>query len=415
MSGMPTREHEGAADVVTDWRDDPWDASLGAGEVEPLRSQSRMAKWLAFGALILVLLLIVAGGLYGWWYIRQANPAGDPGAVVPFEVADGESLDDVSTRLEEIGIVTNAGFFRSYADDHGGLDTIEPGLYLLRPGDHVGNILSRLRTSPSETTTRVTFPEGYTLQQMADRLASQEQLPQFSADDFMAAANDATIPATFRPSGATSLEGLLFPATYEVSNADTERQIVERMVAAMERVGGQESITSPPVQGFTPYQILVIASMIEREARSDADRPLIARVIYNRLAENWRLNIDATVLYGHDPARMAELGIDLSDLQPGNIDTLRTVDTAWNTYTRDGLPSTPISNPGRASIEAALNPAPNPSAGSALCQGVPAAQCRYMWYVVKDRDGNHDFLVTEAQFDEAVQRAADAGLLGAGD
>lgn len=411
---MPTREAERPPDTEP-WREDPWDASLGVGEVEPVRPPSRVARWIVFGAIVLAHALIIGGGIYGWWYIRQANPPGDPGAVIAFEVAEGETLRDISERLEADGIVTSAGFFRSYVDGHGGLDEVEPGLYLLRPGDHVGNLLRRLRTSPSETTTRVTFPEGYTLQQMADRLASQEQLPQFSAEDFMAAANDPTIQATLRPAGVTSLEGLLFPATYEISNADTERQIVERMVSAMERVGDQEGITAPETAGFTPYQILVIASMIEREARTDADRPLIARVIYNRLAANWRLNIDATVLYGHDPARLAELGIDLDDLQPGNIDTLQTVDTPWNTYTRDGLPATPIANPGRASIEAALNPAPNPSAGSALCQGVPAADCRYMWYVVKDRDGNHDFLVTEAQFEEARQRAADEGLLGVGD
>ncbi len=413
---MPTRELDEPGAPVSDWREDPWDASLGAGEVEPLRSQSRVGKWVGFGLLILAHLLIIGGGIYGWWYIRQANPPGDAGAVVPFEVAEGETLADVSARLEDEGIITNAGFFRSYADDHGGLEAIEPGLYLLRPGDHVGNIMSRLRTSPSETTTRVTFPEGYTLQQMANRLADQEQLPQFSAEDFMAAANDPTIPATFRPAGVTSLEGLLFPATYEISNADTERQIVERMVDAMERVGEQEAITAPETAGYTPYQILIIASMIEREARTERDRPLIARVIYNRLAEGWSLNIDATVLYGHDPAVLEQRGIDLSDLQPGDIDTLRTLDTPWNTYTRAGWPQTPIANPGRASIDAALNPAPNPSAGEAVCQNVPPEQaCRYMYYVLADDQGNHSFWVTEEQFNVAVQEASDAGLLGAGD
>lgn len=410
---MPTREVEEPGHDVTDWDDDPWDSSLGVGELEPLRSQSRIGKWLGFGALILVHLLIIGGGIYGWWYIRQANPPGDTGAVVTFEVADGESLRDVSARLEDAGIVTNGGFFRSYVDDHGGLDTIEPGLYLLRPGDHVGNILSRLRTSPGETLTRVTFPEGYTLQQMADRLADQEELPQFSADDFMAAANDPTIASTLRPAGVTSLEGLLFPATYEVSNADTERQIVERMAVEMERVGGQEAITSPPVDGFAPYQILIIASMIEREARTDADRPMIARVIYNRLGLQppMRLEIDATVLYGRDTAAMAEQGIDLANLEDGNIDTLQTIDSAWNTYTRDGLPATPIANPGRASIEAALNPANNPSAGQAECSGVPAGQCRWLFYVVKDEAGNHAFAVTAEQHQVNVQRAAELGLL----
>lgn len=410
---MPTRELDEPGAPIGDWHDDPWDSSLGVGEVEPLRSQSRVGKWVGFGLLILVHLLIIGGGIYGWWYIRQANPPGDAGSVVPFEVAEGETLADISARLEADGIITNAGFFRSYADDHGGLDAVEPGLYLLRPGDHVGNIVSRLRTSPSETTTRVTFPEGYTLQQMADRLADQEELPQFSAEEFMAAANDPTIASSIRPAGVTSLEGLLFPATYEISNADTERQIVERMVASMERVGDQEGITSAPVAGFTPYQILIIASMIEREARTDADRPMIARVIYNRLALQppMRLQIDATVLYGQDPARLAELGIDVTDLQEGDITTLQGVDSAWNTYTRDGLPAGPIANPGRASIDAALNPASNPSAGQAECSGVPAGYCLWLFYVVKDEAGNHAFAVTAEQHQANVDRAAELGLL----
>ena len=113
---------------------------------------------------------------------------------------------------------------------------------------------------------------------------------------------------------------------------------------------------------YTPYQILIIASMIEREAKTEEDRPLIARVIYNRLAMNppWRLNIDATVIYN---VPREQLEVD------GAITELRTVDTPWNTYTRDGLPQTPIANPGRASIEAALHPAPNPSPGNASVPG----------------------------------------------
>jgi UPF0755 protein len=397
-----------------DWNEDPWDASLGVGEVEQLRGQSRIAKWIGFAAIAVVIVAVLAGGVYGWWYIRQANPAGDPGPVVQFTVVEGDTLRSVSDRLEEEGIVNSAGFFRSYADGHGGLDSVEPGLYLLRPGDHVGNILGHLRTSPSDTTARITFPEGFTLQQMANRLANSEDLPQFDAAAFMTAANDASVVAAFRPEGRNSLEGLLFPATYEISNAETERQVVEKMVAEMERVANSEGITAPPIPGMSPYDVLIVASMIEREAKTDADRPMIARVIYNRLAMQppMRLNIDATVLYGQNREALAQLGIDLTDLQPGDIDTLQTIDTPWNTYTRDGLPATPIANPGRASIEAALHPARNPSAGEAVCNGVPAGQCLWLYYVVEDEAGNHAFAVTAEQHQANVERARELGLLG---
>jgi UPF0755 protein len=391
------------------WSEDPWDSSNGVGEVEQLRSQTRVARWVGFAAIALVTVLIIGAGFYGMWYIRQANPPGDAGALVQFQVADGETLRTVSERLEDDGIVTSAGFFRSYAGDHGGLDTIEPGLYLLRPGDHVGNILARLRTSPSEAITRVTFPEGFTLEQMANRLEADENLPQFSADAFMAAASDPTIVSLFRRAGTTSLEGLLFPATYEVSNADSERQVIERMVQNMEYVGEQLDISAPdPSLGpFTPYQILTVASIIEKEAKTDTDRALISRVIYNRLAANMPLQIDATLLYDIDPST----GVDPNDLQSGDIDLLRTIAGPYNSFTNTGLPPTPIANPGRASIDAALHPAGNPSAGSAVCSGIPEDQCRYYYYVLSDEQGNHSFWVTGEQFTAAVQAAADAGLL----
>lgn len=387
-----------------DWNDDSWDSSLGVGEVERVRTQTRTAKWIGYAALLLVNLLIVGAGVYGWWYIRQANAPGAVGAPIEFNIAEGETLRQVSERLEDEGFVENAAFFRDYVGDHDGL-AIVPGLYRIATGDHVGNVLAVLRTPPSETFTSVTFPEGFTVRQMADRLAAE--LPNFNAELFVAAANDPAVPSLYRSAGHNLLEGLLFPATYRVYNADSERQVVIRMVEQMERVGSQEEIESGVVgvsASYTPFQILTIASMIEREAKTEADRPMIARVIYNRLAMSpaWRLNIDATVIYNVPRAQLEE---------DGAITALRAVDTPWNTYTRDGLPATPIANPGRASIAAALHPAPNPSPGSAECEGVPATQCRWLFYVIKDEQGNHAFSVTEAQFEADRQAAADAGLL----
>jgi UPF0755 protein len=159
------------------------------------------------------------------------------------------------------------------------------------------------------------------------------------------------------------------------------------------------------VLNLTPYQVLIVASMIEREAKTEQDRPLIARVIYNRLAMGMRLQVDATVLYGA-PASMLPPAVEDID-----VNALRTMDNPWNTYTRDGLPATPIANPGRASIEAALHPAPDPSTGSALCTDVPPDQCQYLYYVLHDAAGNHSFSVTDAQFQTDVQYAVEHNLL----
>ena len=266
-------------------------------------------------------------------------------------------------------------------------------------------MLARLRTSPEETFIEITFPEGFTLRQMGARLAAELAAVLGRRVPRCGQRRDDSRRRSVRQA-CTSLEGLLFPATYRVSNADSERQVVTRMVEQMERVGAQEEIDAGPTgvaADYTPYQILTIASMIEREAKTEEDRPLIARVIYNRLA----LNIPvADRRHAHlQRASPSELEAE------GAITRLREVDTPWNTFTNTGLPATPIANPGRASIEAALHPAPNPSPGSAECAGLPADQCQWLYYVIADEQGNHAFSVTAEQFEADRQAAADAGLL----
>jgi UPF0755 protein len=139
--------------------------------------------------------------------------------------------------------------------------------------------------------------------------------------------------------------------------------------------------------------------MIEREAKFDVDRPKIARVIYNRLAAGMLLQIDATLLYGQPP------GTPFADV--------KNIDTPYNTYMHPGLPPTPIANPGRASIEAALNPSPPLGVGDPLCRDLPlGTKCELLYYVVSDADGQHVFAVTEAQHGVNVEAARTAGLLG---
>jgi UPF0755 protein len=349
---------------------------------------------------VTIVMILIAGAV-GWWYLERLNPDGAPGDVQNFTVAEDDTLDSLADRLYEEGLISDTGVFEWYVERNGGLEII-PGFYQIRPNDHMGNVLGRLRTPPSQTTENVTFPEGFTLARMATRLEST--MPRLSAEEFMAAANDTSIASAWRPPGVTSLEGLLFPDTYAVSNAESEAQVVERMVALMERVGEQEDITNRAnAQRRSPYEILIIASMIEREAAIPEDRPKIARVIYNRLFLGTELQIDAAVYYGRD-----QQGID-PELP---FSELRLIDTPWNTYSRKGLPATPIANPGRASIEAALNPAPNPAPGDPICRQLPEPdKCLYLYYVLADEDGSHAFAATRQQHDANVARAAELGLL----
>ena len=385
-----------------DWESDPWDDPTSAGSVERLRWQTRSVKWVAYILLVLAIVLVLVAGVAGWWYIRQVNPAGEPTAPVSFTVADGDTLQSLSERLEAEGFVVDASMFRWYVERHGGLE-ITPGYYELAQQDHMGNVLGRLRTPPNETYTKITFPEGFTVAQIGARL--DRDMETMTEADFAAALADPSLVTTFRRPGVTSLEGLLFPDTYQVSNGESEAQVVQRMLFQMERVGNQEDIvTKSQERGQDPYGILVIASLIEREAKTDEDRAKIARVIYNRLERNIPLAIDAAVRYGTQQA-----GLD-PDAIPFSVQ--RETPGYWNVYQNTGLPPTPIANPGRESIRAALNPAPNPSVGDPLCVGLPDdVPCVYLYYVLANEEGGHAFAATREQHDANVAAAAAAGLL----
>lgn len=394
------KRHEGGYDLIdpeiADWRGDEWDQPGEAGIVEPLRRELRLFKWGVYAVLSLALVAILIAGATGWWYVNKINPEGEPAEAEQFIVRKRDSLQTVSERLEENGWISNAGVFRWYVRNHGGLE-LTPGYFEIAPGDHMGNVLGRLRTPPSETYTRVTFPEGFTLEQVAGRLAADG--PRMTVRDFEKAADNPEIIAALRPPGVSSLEGLLFPDTYQVSNSESEAQVIERMIALMERVALQEDIVPKSAGlGRSPYDILIVASIIEEEALVSEDRPKIARVIYNRLAMGMPLEIDATLLYQQDRGRP--------------IPELRLIDTPYNTYLHTGLPPTPITNPGRASIEAALNPAPNPAPGDAICRDLPdPSNCPYLFYVLIDIDGRHAFAATGEQHAANIQRAIDAGVL----
>lgn len=389
-----------------DWPTDPWDASDRTGTVERLRRQNRPIKWAVYVALALVTATVLVAGAVGWWYLGKINPEGAPGEVQGFVVEETDDEDSLAEHLVEEGIVSDAGVWKWYVERNGGLEII-PGFYQIRPLDHMGNVLARLKTPPAQTYTSVTFPEGFTINRMGRRVDAVVE--RMDEAEFIEAANDPSVIAKWLPPGTRSLEGLLFPDTYSVSNAESEAQLIERMIGLMERVGEQEDIVSKGrALGMTPYEVLIVASMIEREAAVAEDRAKISRVLLNRRfvssADNpFPLQIDASVLYGRD-----QVGID-PDIP---FSELRLIDTPWNTYSRTGLPATPIANPGRASIRAALNPAPNPAPGDPICRDLPnPSECFYFFYVLANEEGGHVFAATFEQHDANVARALELGLL----
>ncbi|MFK8026118.1 MAG: endolytic transglycosylase MltG [Ilumatobacter sp.] len=393
-----------------DWPTDPWDDAGKTGNVERLRRQNRPLKWAVWTSMCIAIALVMIAGAVGWWYLERINPPGEPGPVQGFTVAEGETLETLADRLEDGGFVSDANVFVQYVENKGGLE-LTPGYYEIRPDDHMGNVMGRFGTPPAQTYSNVTFPEGFTLEQMSRRL--DQEIERMSGAQFLAATEDDDVVTFLGPTDRRpdSLEGLLFPDTYRVSNAENEAQVIDRMIELMERVASQEDIVVRSAElGRTPYEILIIASMIEEEAKTEIDRPKISRVIHNRLAvtasnpdDPFRLQIDAAVLYGRN-----QLGLD-TDLPFSQI---RQIPSDWNTYLLPGLPATPISNPGRASIRAALNPAPNPPPGDPICRELERPdECFYFFYVLADEDGNHAFAATGEQHQRNVEQAARDGFV----
>jgi UPF0755 protein len=168
----------------TDWEVDPWDSPAASGSVERLRRETRVVKWAVWTILVVAVVLVLVAGRIGWWYVKQIDPEGPTGAPVNFTVEEGETIESLSERLEAEGIIVNAGVFRWYVEEKGGLE-LTPGYYQLRPNDHIGNIMGTLRTPPAQTYSKVTFPEGFTIAQMATRL--EESGERMTAAEFLAA------------------------------------------------------------------------------------------------------------------------------------------------------------------------------------------------------------------------------------
>lgn len=380
------------------WRTDPWDdvVVLEESSTEELPKSFDEVRGPLRLIVSVVLATVLLLGVSGWWVIRQLNPAGTPGVAVNFTVNEGDSVASVAARLHDAGIIKNQTLFRWYVSTRGGLELI-PGYYSLRPNDNAGDVVAALSVAPSNTFQSVTFPEGMTVAQMGERLASKMTF--MTASDFVTAATNGSVQSELLPKGGTSLEGLLFPDTYQVAGDDTESRVVARMANMMQRVATQvDLIAGAKARGYSPYEILIIASLIEREAKVAEDRPKIAQVIYNRLAAKMALEIDAAVKYGQDPSM--------------TWTQMKETDTPYNTYINKGLPPTPIANPGRASIQAALAPAGTPPKDDEACVGLPSGtKCQYLYYVLSDSQGGHTFATTYEQHLANVEKAKVAGLL----
>lgn len=391
------------------WNEDPWDGKDAwlASEFETQPLDRRPDSRTVLIALAVVMTVVLSVGATGMWYLRQVNPPDEVTSGQPlatnFTVNPGDTLIAVSKRLEQQGFIANASVFRWYAQRKGGID-LQPGYFSLIKNEHIGEIMKKLNKSPSITFTKVTFPEGFTIKQIAQRI--EDKTIRITAQSFYEAMTNPLLTSEYFPKNLSSLdlvpfrfEGLLFPDTYQVSGDESAASVLDRMLRLMERVGNQEGIADSQAKvGKTPYQVLIIASIIEREAKLEIDRGKISRVIYNRLERGMPLQIDAT-LYYNSP-------------ENASFTDLKAIDSPYNSYLYKGLPPTPIASPGRAAIRAALNPAPNPDLNDKMCIGIKkASNCVYLYYVLSDDNGGHVFAATEQDHAINVETSRLGGFL----
>jgi UPF0755 protein len=232
--------------------------------------------------------------------------------------------------------------------------------------------------APKPTILRVVFPEGFTRKEMVARVAEVRQIaktkrkvtPKLSGNAYAAASKAAKVPAAFRKD-ARSIEGFLFPATYEFTPQTTAKKLVADQLAFFDDNWGKVDLRAAKKKNLTPYDVLIIASMVEKETIAPDERPKVAAVIYNRLKAGMPLGIDATIRYGLDVPGTEALRV--SQLESDN---------PYNTRNRTGLPPTPIANPGLASMQAAAHP----------------ANVDYVFFVRKPDKVHHFFTASESEF-----------------
>lgn len=348
---------------------------------------SRGGRWaLLLGVPLLVLALLIA--VAGFWVKGKVDP-GSPGEEVAFTVTKGSTTSQIASALAEKKIVTNASVFEWYVKWKGG-DPFQAGDYEgLRVNSSMGDVVEILKAGPPPPKT-VSFlvREGLWISEF--KKLALEKFPTMDPIALDAALAD-THPS-LQPAGSTNLEGFLFPATYEIAQQDVgnAQKLIDKMVSAFDRVSQAEGLpdASAKLKGvagtrtITPYEALIVASLVESEAKVDEERPKIARVIYNRLAKGESLGIDASVLYA---IQKRKTNLTDSDLK---------TDSPYNTRLKRGLPPTPINSPGQASINAALNPAPGD----------------WIFYVLTDKDGHHYFTNNQTDFNRAVADAKARGV-----
>jgi UPF0755 protein len=314
------------------------------------------------------------------------TPVSDDSRKVTFTVQPGQSAIQIGDELYALGLIRSPLTFRTLVEARGVGSKIESGEYELSPSMTTGEIVTVLSKGASRSGITITIPEGWRAEQAAQKVEALGIARSDEVLQLVSGGARAGLPlAEPLPAGAT-LEGYLFPETYEVAKGATARTLIEMMARQFDKAVTPKLRQQMTTRGLTLHQAVTLASIVEREAAIPAEQPIIASVYLNRLKRDMPLQADPTVQFAVASANLADaLGYSYwkRDL---SRDDLRLV-SPYNTYVQHGLPPGPICSPGLAALEAVANP----------------ATTDYLYFVAKG-DGSHVFATTDTEHAANVER-----------
>lgn len=334
------------------------------------RRRSKRSKILPI--IIAVAAVFVIGFAGFTVYMNSAGKPVDEGntELVSVVIPSGTGTGGIASILEDNGLISSSTVFKFQSKSKGFDGKYKAGEYALSSGMSMTEIMDTL-VSGNVNTVRFTIPEGYTVKQTRDKLANQGLVNAELFDQEMMTGQFDYKFMSGAPAGENRLEGYLYPETYDVFTSAREHDIIDRMLSQFNKVFKEEYYDRAKELNMSLNEVITVASLIERETRADSERAKVASVIYNRLDEGRKLQIDATVQYALGEQKDRLLNSDLK------------IDSPYNTYQIAGLPPGPICSPGEASIKAALYP----------------EDTNYIYYVLKpDLNGQHNFTHSYDEF-----------------
>jgi UPF0755 protein len=324
---------------------------------------------------VVVGLFVVVGGYL--WVTSEADPSGSPGALVIVTVRSGSGVNQLADKLQAKGVIGSSLAYRIWGQVHS-VPGVLPGAYAFNRNVSFSTVDNIITAGPNVFPLEI--PAGFTVREVAERVG---QLPGHGQSAFDALATEGTVHSPWEPVGSTNLDGLLGTGTYVIVPGESDHQLLTDMVDRFDNEADALGLTAGSAKlGFTPYQVITIASIVEKEGVIAKNLGPVARVILNRLANDMPLQMNSTVLYAENRDGGA---VTSKDLQ---------LQTPYNTYLNNGLTPTPICFPSRAALQAALDP---PS-GS------------WLYFVLVKADGTEAFANTFAQQQANEALAKQRGL-----